>query len=104
MVLAVKGNDQINVSWIYAGSAPNDHHCTVDFSFQAFPIIDPILSEGHPSGSIAFAYRPPFEHITFIVIDNRTTDEYQQLAFAVLMGDRDAAKVLADSITENYGN
>lgn len=102
MVIGIRGNDKTNVSWIYSGSVPNDHHCTAEFTFQAEPIVEPICSDGYSGGSISFSHRPPFEHITFFAIDERTLNVYQQLALAVLSGDRDAALILADQVAENY--
>lgn len=101
MVLVIKGNDRINVSWIYAGSQPSEHHCTVDFSFQAEPIIEPLSTPDHFAGILSFTRRPPFEHVTFIAVDRRTLDVRQRLALAVMMGDLDTALVLADAVHEN---
>ena len=102
MVSGVEGNDRINVSWIYAGSQPREHHCTVDFSFQAEPIIEPLSTPDHFAGILSFTHRPAFEHITFLAVDRRTLDAYQQLAYAALVGDRDSALVLADAVMENF--
>lgn len=102
MVTGVEGNDRINVSWIYSGSQPTEHHCTVDFSFQAEPIIEPFSTPDHFAGILSFTHRPPFEHITFLAVDRRTMTEYQRLAYAVLVGDVDTAIALADAVRENY--
>lgn len=102
MVSGVEGNDRKNVSWIYSGSEPRDHHCTVEFNFQADPIIEPISTAEHFAGILSFKHRPPFEHVTFIAVDKRTLNEFQKLAYAVLCGDQELAAVLADKVQENY--
>ena len=101
MVLFVKGNDSKNAIWIYSGSELREHHCTVEFNFQVDPIIEPVSTPERFAGNLSFSHRPPFEHITFFAVDERTLDVYQQLALAVLMGSKNDALILADQIVEN---
>lgn len=101
MVLIVDGNDFDHVGWRYSGQSPIDHHCSVAFSFQAEPIITSI-PVGEFIGVLSFIGRSPTEHVKFIAVDLRTLDVYQQLAYAVLRGDRNSAGILADKVQETF--